>query len=145
MTLNIHLFFFFIDMCSFLPWAYPLVVPQGSSPLSPRDGSSSCVYSGAVTPSSLLELSSPLPDFSSIIRQGSNSLEEVCPLQLILKATWFSLELMFSRSSWHQPWGSSFASEHFTATRAFYFCSRVMRQFQGKKIFQAVWESPSDT
>lgn len=57
-----------------------------------------------------LNFSSTLLDFSSVIQQGSSSLEEVCPLWLIWMASWFSLELMFSRTTWHWPWGSSFVS-----------------------------------
>lgn len=122
----------FIDTCNFLPWVCPLVVPQGSSPLE-VDLPVACIQE--LSPQLLcLSFSSPLPNFPRVIQQGSSSLEEVCTPLLSWKASWLSLEVVFSRSTWHWPWGLSFTSKHFTSTSAFHFCSWVMRQFKAKRF-----------
>lgn len=71
-----------------------------------------CVYSGAVNPASLSELFFHPPPwfFQCNSAKEEIPLEEVCTLWLIWNTSWFSLELMFSRTTWRWPWGSSFVS-----------------------------------
>lgn len=102
-----------IDTCNFLPWACPLVVSQGSSSPSPRDGSSSCVYSGAVTPASLLELFFPSPWFfqcnSAREQLSGGGLPSVADLKgflVLIRAGVFQKNLALT-FAW---WRSSFAS-----------------------------------
>lgn len=46
---------------------------------------------------------------------------------------------MFSRISWHQPWGSSFVS---VLQQQAYSASTPEWQVPGKNIFQAMWRTP---